>query len=84
MQACFIPDSNVQPKLEKSCQLVSFPERHPEVVKITIIGSPQAVRATIHQLHRLGFAEATLWSPFQPTAKLGEVISLLMRKIWLR
>jgi alkanesulfonate monooxygenase SsuD/methylene tetrahydromethanopterin reductase-like flavin-dependent oxidoreductase (luciferase family) len=84
MPTCFLPDSNVQQNLKKSCQLVHSPERRPEVVKITIIGSPQAVRATIHQLHRLGFAEVTLWSPLQPTAKLGEVISLLVRKIWLR
>ncbi|MBD2579008.1 peptide ABC transporter substrate-binding protein [Oscillatoria sp. FACHB-1406] len=75
---------NAPENSEKTGQLVPSPAFHPEVVKITIIGSPQAVKATIHQLHRLGFAEVTLWSPLQPTGKLNEVISLLVRKIWLR
>ena len=48
-------------------------------LKHILIGSPKVVRSTIHLLHVLGYAEATAWSPLQPTANPGETMSILVR-----
>jgi hypothetical protein len=34
-----------------------------EPIRHLLIGSPEIVRLTIHQLHNLRYAEAGLWSP---------------------
>lgn len=61
----------------------SAPTPHRETVKILLIGSPRSVTNIIHTLHRLEFAEATAWSPLQPTSNPGEVVSILIRKLTL-
>ncbi len=57
-----------------------------EVVKHILLGSPSAVRQTIHLLHKLGYAETVLWSPIMTveeqmiiTPAQGEAMSLLRR-----
>jgi hypothetical protein len=52
-----------------------------ETLKHILIGSPKVVRSAIHNLHVRGYAEATAWSPLQPTANPREVISILMRYV---
>lgn len=59
------------------------PQLEREPVKILLIGSPKAVRSIIHILYRLGFASVSEWSPLQPTQKLGEVMSILLRYLRL-
>ena len=67
------------------CPASVQPQPVREPLKHLLIGSPVAVRQTIHQLHHLGYAEAGLWSPLTavPQAQLmlnpGEVMSILMR-----
>ncbi|MBE9177173.1 hypothetical protein IQ268_01110 [Oculatella sp. LEGE 06141] len=64
---------------------------HREPLKHLLIGSPIAIRRTIHLLHNLRYAEAGLWSPLItiPNQQLivtpneGDVMSLLMRSIRL-
>ena len=51
-----------------------------EVVRVTVTGSRAAVLETIHTLYRLGFAEVGDWSRPQRGAKLGEVVSVLIRR----
>jgi hypothetical protein len=53
------------------------PEKEP--LKHLLIGSPQAVRSTIHVLHARGYAEVGVWSPLLPTAKSGEVMSIFVK-----
>lgn len=53
-----------------------------EPLKHLLISSPKGVRKAIHALHSRGYAEVTAWSPLQPTANPGEVISVLLRYIW--
>jgi hypothetical protein len=48
-----------------------------------LIGSPQAVRHTIHELHVLNYAEAIVWSPLLPTNKPDEVMSILIHYLSL-
>jgi len=55
-----------------------------EVVQITVVGSPAAVSETIHTLYRLGFAAVGDWSPPQPTAGPGQVVSVLIRRRQLK
>jgi hypothetical protein len=55
-----------------------------EPVKILLIGSPKGVNTVIHTLYRLRFAEVREWSPLQPTANPGEVMSILKRQISIR
>lgn len=52
-----------------------------ELLRHILIGSPRVVRSAIHNLHVRGYAEATAWSPLQPTANPREVISVLMRYV---
>lgn len=55
-----------------------------EPIKHLLVGSPQAVRTTIHTLHVKGYAEAGLWSKSAPAGELGragEVISILIKHL---
>lgn len=57
-----------------------------EPIKHLLVGSPKAVRRTIHTLHLKGYAEAGLWSKPVPAGELGqtgEVVSVLMKQIFL-
>ncbi|MBE9181331.1 hypothetical protein IQ268_22475 [Oculatella sp. LEGE 06141] len=63
------------------------PERDP--LKHLLIGSPRAIRHTIHLLHNLHYVEAGLWSPLIAipnhqliiTPNNGDMMSLLLRQI---
>ncbi|MEA5515641.1 hypothetical protein [Nodularia sp. UHCC 0506] len=55
------------------------PKREP--IKHLLIGSPQVVNSTIHYLQVIGYANTGDWSPLLPTAKPGEVMSILIRQI---
>ncbi len=59
-----------------------------ETVKHILLGSPGAIRQTIHLLHSLRYAETVLWSPVlrveEPlviTPEQGEAMSLLRRMV---
>ena len=59
-----------------------------ETVKHILLGSPGAVRQTIHLLHTLRYAETVLWSPTVTveeqmiiTPAQGEAMSLLRRLV---
>lgn len=60
-----------------------------ESLRHILLGSPGAVRQTIHLLHTLHYVETVLWSPVMAieepliiTPAQGEAISLLRR--WVR
>jgi hypothetical protein len=71
------------------CQPAATPPSEPDPLKHLLIGSPRAIRHTIHQLHILGYAEAGFWSPLMAipqqhlviTPNAGEMMSLLMRSL---
>lgn len=57
-----------------------------EPLRHILLGSPAAVRQTIHLLHRLHYAETLLWSPIMTTEEpliitpaQGEAMSLLRK-----
>ena len=57
-----------------------------ESIRHILVGSPAAVRQTIHLLHTLNYAETILWTPLMDTKRRivitpeqGEVMSLLRR-----
>lgn len=57
-----------------------------EELRHILVGSPEAVRQAIHQLHVLGYADSSLWSPVNAvrsrviiTPAQGAAISLLKR-----
>ena len=59
-----------------------------EILRHILLGSPSAVRQTIHLLHSLHYAETGLWSPIMTveeqliiTPAQGEAMSLLRRQI---
>ncbi|MBE9181165.1 hypothetical protein IQ268_21625 [Oculatella sp. LEGE 06141] len=64
-----------------------MPERDP--LKHLLIGSPRAIRHTIHLLHNLHYVEAGLWSPLIAipnhqlivTPNAGDKMSLLLQQI---
>ena len=65
---------------------VNVPEREREALRHILLGSPEAIRQAIHQLHVLNYAESLLWSPISSvgdrislTPAQGEAMSLLRR-----
>ncbi|MBE9180883.1 hypothetical protein IQ268_20190 [Oculatella sp. LEGE 06141] len=72
-----------------ACHPPTQPQANRDTLKHVLIGSPRAIRQTIHLLHNLRYAEAGLWSPLIaiPTQQLiltphpGEMMSLLTRSI---
>jgi hypothetical protein len=65
-------------------QAISPQLPEPETIKHTLIGSTQAVTATIRLLHQLGYADICDWSPLLPTNNPGEVMSILVRAITIQ
>jgi len=59
-----------------------------ESIRHILLGNPEAIRQTIHLLHRLRYTETILWSPVltieEPlviTPAQGEAMSLLRKQI---
>jgi hypothetical protein len=80
----FVPDASETPAVPVSPSASPEPTSTREPVKILIIGSPKGVNNMIHTLYRHRFAEVTEWSPLQPTANPGEVVSILRRQICIK
>ena len=81
--------SPASPLAMELSQPVPSGDRPGESLRHILLGSPGAVRQTIHLLHTLHYAETVLWSPAiaieEPliiTPAQGEAISLLRR--WVR
>ncbi|HAA26554.1 MAG TPA: hypothetical protein DCE56_01345 [Cyanobacteria bacterium UBA8553] len=84
MDKSFLTDATETPTLHISSATTTAPAPSRESVKVLLIGSPRGVNNMIQTLYRLKFAEVTEWSPLQPTAKPGEVISILIRQFSIR
>ena len=78
--------------LNSTCPLPDSPDSSKiapgEAVRHILLGSPSAVRQTIHLLHSLGYSETVLWSPvlrveetLAIAPKPGEAMSLLRRMV---
>jgi hypothetical protein len=80
----FVPDASETLAVPASPSPSPEPTANREPVKILLIGSPKGVNTIIHTLYRLRFAEVREWSPLQPTANPGEVMSILKRQISIR
>ena len=79
----FISDSDqtLDPETPLPANTPSEPNRVP--LKILVISSPKVVNSAIHTFYRLGYAQVSEWSKPQPTQNLGEVMSVLSRRIQL-
>ncbi len=77
----FVPSPSDEPNFPVSGETPKKASPDKEPLRHILIGSPKVVRSAIHLLHVLGYAEATAWSPLQPTANPGETISILVRYI---
>lgn len=51
-----------------------------EPLRVMLIGSADGITATIHNLHRRGFAAVGDWSPLIPWSE-GEVMSVLTKRL---
>ena len=80
----FVPDASETPAVPVSPSASPEPTSSREPVKILLIGSPKGVNNIIQTLYRLRFAEVREWSPLQPTANPGEVVSILKRQLSIR
>ena len=81
MSEDFVLDTSETPTSPASSNTPTEASPRREPVKMLLIGSPQGVTNTIHNLYSRGFAEVTAWSPLQPTSNPGEVMSVLRRQI---
>ncbi|NET04444.1 MAG: hypothetical protein F6K16_06855 [Symploca sp. SIO2B6] len=77
----FIPDTTETPAASVSRQSSPETTSSRESVKILVMGSLKGVNNMIQTLYRLGFAQPYEWSPPQPTANSGEVVSMLIRQL---
>lgn len=83
VEQCLEPEPDADKDLPldgKDCQR--------EEVRHVLLGSPEAIRQTMHQLHVLNYAESLLWSPVTAvgddvtlTKDQGESMSLLRRPV---
>ena len=82
--------SSNQPSTKDQTHQVFDDAREP--IRHVLIGSPQVVRRTIHQLHTLRYAEVGLWThpiaipdnQIIITPDQGEVMSLLVKLMRLK
>ena len=51
-----------------------------EPLRVMLIGSAEGITATIHNVHRRGFAEVGAWSPLIPWGE-GEMMSVLTKRL---
>jgi hypothetical protein len=77
----FLADVSNQEKAIASPQPIISQPPEPEKIKHILIGSKEAVIATIETLHKLGYANVRDWTPLLPTSNPGEVTSVLVRSI---
>ena len=80
--------STNQPRPHSSLITPSSPLAPSESIRHILLGNPEAIRQTIHLLHRLRYTETILWSPVLAieeslviTPAQGEAISLLRKQI---
>ncbi|MFB2979960.1 peptide ABC transporter substrate-binding protein [Microseira sp. BLCC-F43] len=59
------------------------PESGREFVRMIVVGSPKGVVKIIHSLHVKRFAEVNEWSPPVSTTKPGEVMRILIKKVFI-
>ena len=77
----FIAEASNQEKAIVSPQPIISQHLEPEKIKHILIGSKEAVIATIETLHQLGYANVRDWTPLLATSNPGEVTSVLIRSI---
>ena len=77
----FVANVSSQEKAIVSPQPIISQHPKPEKIKHILIGSKEAVIATIEVLHQLGYADVRDWTPLLPTSNPGEVMSILVRTI---
>ena len=82
------PLSTPQPRPNASLITPRSPLAPGESIRHILLGNPEAIRQTIHLLHRLRYTETVLWSPVLMieaslviTPAQGEAISLLRKQI---
>ncbi|NEO91056.1 MAG: hypothetical protein F6K56_12730 [Moorea sp. SIO3G5] len=59
------------------------PGRKPKKVKHILVGSPKQVRKTINAIYSLKYAYPDEWSTPEPTGKSGQVMTFLIRYLYL-
>lgn len=84
MDKSFLTDATETDTLHIASETTTALAPSREAVKFLLIGSPRGVNNMIQTLYRLKFAEVTEWTPLQPTAKPGEVVSILIRQFSIR
>jgi len=52
-----------------------------EPIRHMLFGTPQAIQATIRQLHKQGYAEPNDWSRLMSTGRANEVMAILTKRI---
>ncbi|MGB6294818.1 MAG: hypothetical protein WBF90_01385 [Rivularia sp. (in: cyanobacteria)] len=74
----FLADASNQEQAFVSPKPIISQYPEPEKIKHILIGSKEAVIATIEVLHQLGYANVRDWTPLLPTSNPGEVTSVLV------
>lgn len=89
MTICTVKDSPAAMREAKTTLQTAYDAtqvREKEALRHILLGSPEAIRQTIHQLHVLNYVESLLWTPIVAvnsdvviTPQQGAAMSLLVR-----
>ena len=74
------PGANSQPAPEPRSP-ITLPVHNQEVLRMFLLGDYGAVRSMINRLATSGIADATHWTPLQPTGRNGEYITVHTKRM---
>ena len=60
---------------------LSLPAHNQEILRMFLLGDYGAVRSMIGRLAMSGIADATRWTPLQPTGREGEYITVHTKRM---
>lgn len=71
-------DRTAQPSTNRQ---FSLPPREQQILRILLLGDCPAIHAMIGRLAISGIADATRWTPLQPTGREGEYITVHTKRM---
>ena len=76
-------DSNQSSLASIEMRVCTDPDSGREFVRVIVVGSPKAVVKVIHSLHARGFAQVNEWSLPISTKNTGEVMRILIKRVFI-
>lgn len=72
---------STHPPASESRSAITLPARNQEVLHMFLMGDYGAISSMIGRLATSGIADATRWTPLQPTGREGEYITVHTKRM---